>query len=108
MLPCGVFFMNCFSNPIWWIIQPEGGNYSTALLKRDTLVVLTLYSMSQNKTKEAASLSSSKLQDLRLKLPGFGRPLDYAPTEKNIYGVHSRSLFPSALDDRDIEAGYVE
>ncbi|OGE47558.1 hypothetical protein PENARI_c041G07890 [Penicillium arizonense] len=64
--------------------------------------------MSQNKTKEAASLSSSKLQDCRLKLPGFGRPLDYAPSEKNIYGVHSRSLFPSALDDRDIEAGYVD
>ncbi|KAJ5305959.1 hypothetical protein PENANT_c015G11207 [Penicillium antarcticum] len=64
--------------------------------------------MVQHKANEAAFLSSSKLEDSRLKLPGFGLPLDYAPSEKNIYGVHSRSLFPSALDDRDIEAGYVD
>jgi hypothetical protein len=43
-----------------------------------------------------------------LELPGFNRPLDFAPTEKNIYGVECRSLFPTALDDRDIESGYVE
>jgi hypothetical protein len=43
-----------------------------------------------------------------LVLPGYGRPLDYAPFDKNIYGVESRSMFPSALDDRDIDNGYVE
>jgi hypothetical protein len=59
-------------------------------------------------SNEAAFLNSSKPQDCHLKLPGFGQPLDYAPSEKNIYGIQSRSMFPSALDDRDIEAGYVE
>lgn len=41
-------------------------------------------------------------------LPGYGRPLDYAPLEKNIYGIESRSMFPTALDDRDIVNGYTE
>lgn len=47
-------------------------------------------------------------KDFRFALPGFNRPLDFAPMEKNIYGVESRSMFPSALDDRDIQAGLVE
>lgn len=64
--------------------------------------------MFQHKANEASFLSTKALKDCRFALPGFGRPLDFAPTEKNIYGVESRSLFPSALDDRDIEAGYVE
>ncbi|KAF7718990.1 Uncharacterized protein PECH_000170 [Penicillium ucsense] len=49
-----------------------------------------------------------KNKESRLLLPGYGRPLDFSPTEKNIYGVESRSMFPSALDDRDIENGYTE
>lgn len=49
-----------------------------------------------------------KNEDLRFRLPGYGRPLDFAPFEKNIYGVENRSLFPSALDDRDISSGTAE
>lgn len=41
-------------------------------------------------------------------LPGYMLPLDYAPIESNVYGVLNRSLFPSALDDRDIQKGYAE
>lgn len=52
----------------------------------------------------------SKVQspDDRLTLPGFGLPLDYTPKAMNEYGVMTRSLFPTVLDDRDIEAGYIE
>lgn len=53
-------------------------------------------------------VSVGKNKDHRLALPGFNRPLDFAPREQNIYGVESRSMFPSALDDRDIEHGYAE
>ncbi|KAJ5167720.1 uncharacterized protein N7482_003314 [Penicillium canariense] len=49
-----------------------------------------------------------KTRDCHFLLPGYGRPLDFAPVAKNIYGVESRSMFPSALDDRDIENGYTE
>lgn len=64
--------------------------------------------MVQHGTNEGVLLGISKNQDSRLTLPGYGRPLDYAPLEKNIYGVESRSMFPSALDDRDIDNGYTE
>lgn len=64
--------------------------------------------MVQHGTKEEALLVISKNKDSRLTLPGYGRPLDYAPVEKNIYGVEARSMFPSALDDRDIDNGYTE
>ena len=64
--------------------------------------------MFQHRTNEEGVLSVSKNKDPRLALPGFGRPLDFAPREQNIYGVESRSLFPSALDDRDIAYGYTE
>jgi hypothetical protein len=43
----------------------------------------------------------------RFLLPGFGLALDYFPVAADIYGVKSRSLFPTALDDRDIEHGYI-
>lgn len=49
-----------------------------------------------------------KSEDPPFLLPGYGRPLDYAPFEKNVYGVESRSMFPTALDDRDIVNGYTE
>lgn len=52
--------------------------------------------------------ASAKDKEDRLLLPGYGRPLDYAPVEKDIYGVESRSMFPTALDDRDIENGFTE
>ncbi|KAJ5963897.1 uncharacterized protein N7479_003773 [Penicillium vulpinum] len=64
--------------------------------------------MFQHKPSEANFLNSQADKDYRFALPGFNRPLDFAPLEKNIYGVESRSMFPSALDDRDIEAGYVD
>ncbi len=62
----------------------------------------------QQKAKEEGFLSVSNNQDYRFHLPGYGRPLDYAPTEQNIYGVQSRSMFPTAADDRDIEYGFTE
>ncbi|KAJ5676107.1 hypothetical protein N7462_009004 [Penicillium macrosclerotiorum] len=64
--------------------------------------------MFQHRANEEDFLSVSKNQDCRFLLPGYGRPLDFAPVEKDIYGVESRSMFPSALDDRDIEKGYTE
>lgn len=64
--------------------------------------------MFQHKANEQAFLTTSQSQDSRFLLPGYGRPLDFYPVEKNIYGVESRSMFPSALDDRDIENGYTE
>ena len=64
--------------------------------------------MFQHHVNEQEFLAASKNQDSRLILPGYGRPLDFAPVEKNIYGVESRSVFPTTLDDRDIENGYTE
>lgn len=64
--------------------------------------------MFQHGANEEPFLSTSDNKDYRFYLPGYGRPLDYAPTEQNIYGVESRSMFPSAADDRDIENGYTE
>ncbi|KAJ5787075.1 hypothetical protein N7457_002065 [Penicillium paradoxum] len=64
--------------------------------------------MFQHKSHEASFLNEKAAKDCRFALPGFNRPLDFAPMEKNIYGVESRSMFPNALDDRDIEAGYVD
>lgn len=49
-----------------------------------------------------------KVQANAVELPGYKLPLDYAPSESNVYGVLNRSLFPSALDDRDIKQGYAE
>ncbi|KAJ6093378.1 Protein of unknown function DUF4246 [Penicillium sp. IBT 16267x] len=64
--------------------------------------------MSQHSATEPAFLGASRSQDCRFKLPGYGRPLDFFPVEKNIYGVECRSMFPSVLDDRDIEDRYTE
>lgn len=64
--------------------------------------------MFQHRANEEGFISARNNQDVRFKLPGYGRPLDYAPTEQNIYGVESRSMFPTAGDDRDIENGYTE
>ncbi|KAJ5267619.1 Protein of unknown function DUF4246 [Penicillium angulare] len=64
--------------------------------------------MFQHNANEQAFLTTSQSQDCRFLLPGYGRPLDFYPVEKDIYGVESRSMFPSALDDRDIEIGYTE
>jgi hypothetical protein len=64
--------------------------------------------MFQHQSHEPSILHSKAEKDARFALPGFNRPLDFAPMEKNVYGVESRSMFPSALDDRDIQAGYVE
>ncbi|KAJ5542411.1 hypothetical protein N7535_004831 [Penicillium sp. DV-2018c] len=55
-----------------------------------------------------STLHSGSEKDGPVALPGFNRPLDFAPKKNNIYGVACRSMFPSALDDRDIEAGYVD
>ncbi|CAL5865990.1 uncharacterized protein PFLUO_LOCUS197 [Penicillium psychrofluorescens] len=49
--------------------------------------------------------AAEKTQDNRFLLPGFHRPLDFYPMEKNIYGIECRSMFPTALDDRDIQRG---
>lgn len=49
-----------------------------------------------------------KRAEERTKLPGYGLPLDFVPMAKNLYGVEVRSLFPTALDDRDIGRGYVK
>lgn len=64
--------------------------------------------MFQHHANEQEFLSASKNKDSRFLLPGFGRPLDFAPFEKNIYGIESRSMFPTALDDRDIVNGFTE
>lgn len=64
--------------------------------------------MFQHPAREESFDVLPKTQDNRFVLPGWGLPLDYAPMEKNIYGVENRSLFPTALDDRDIEKGYAE
>ncbi|KAJ5194245.1 Protein of unknown function DUF4246 [Penicillium cf. griseofulvum] len=64
--------------------------------------------MFKNSASEANFLNSRAQKDTRFALPGFNRPLDFAPMEKNIYGVECRSMFPSALDDRDIEAGFAD
>ncbi|KAJ6011477.1 Protein of unknown function DUF4246 [Penicillium sp. IBT 35674x] len=64
--------------------------------------------MFQHNANEHAFLKANRSQDCRFKLPGYGRPLDFFPVEKNIYGIESRSIFPSALDDRDIENRYTE
>lgn len=64
--------------------------------------------MFQHHANEQEFLAANKNKDSRFLLPGYGKPLDFAPLEKNIYGVESRSMFPSALDDRDIEKGFTE
>ncbi|KAJ5178785.1 Protein of unknown function DUF4246 [Penicillium capsulatum] len=64
--------------------------------------------MFQHQANEFSFLTTGKNADSRFTLPGYGRPLDFAPVEKNIYGVTSRSMFPSSLDDRDIENGFTE
>ncbi|QQK44526.1 Histone H2B [Penicillium digitatum] len=64
--------------------------------------------MFQHQSHDPSFLESKAGKDYRFALPGFNRPLDFAPMEKNIYGVESRSIFPSALDDRDIQAGFVD
>ncbi|KAI9931501.1 hypothetical protein MW887_010076 [Aspergillus wentii] len=64
--------------------------------------------MFQSIPRQEPFISVTRTQDDRGLLPGYGLPLDYAPMEKNIYGVHNRSLFPSALDDRDIQKGYAD
>jgi len=41
-------------------------------------------------------------------LPGFGLPLDFYPVAPDAYGIKKRSLFPTAVDNRDIDRGYIE
>lgn len=57
---------------------------------------------------EESSHEIPKVQTNPVELPGYKLPLDYAPSESNVYGVLNRSLFPSARDDRDIKRGYAE
>ncbi|KAJ5143732.1 Protein of unknown function DUF4246 [Penicillium bovifimosum] len=64
--------------------------------------------MFQQPGAHPSKLQARSAEDARFSLPGFNRPLDFAPREKNIYGVECRSMFPSALDDRDIQAGHVD
>lgn len=64
--------------------------------------------MFQHRPADPRLISVAKNIDSPHLLPGYGRPLDFIPQEKNIYGVESRSMFPSALDDRDIVNGYTE
>ncbi|KAJ5115280.1 Protein of unknown function DUF4246 [Penicillium alfredii] len=64
--------------------------------------------MFQHRANEQSFISTGKTLEDRFLLPGYGRPLDFAPREKNIYGVERRSMFPSALDDRDIQHGYAD
>lgn len=64
--------------------------------------------MFQSASRQQAFLKSANTQDNPFLRPGFGLPLDYAPMEKNIYGVHNRSLFPNSNDDRDIKQGNAE
>lgn len=64
--------------------------------------------MFQHPAREDTFKAPAKTIDRRFTLPGFGLPLDYAPTAANIYGIEARSLFPTALDDRDIAKGYAE
>lgn len=64
--------------------------------------------MFQHPAREDSFAPPPKVIDSRFILPGLGLPLDYAPMAKNIYGVETRSLFPTALDDRDIAKGYAE
>lgn len=54
------------------------------------------------------SFAPPEAPEERIRLPGYGLPLDYAPLETNVYGIQNRSLFPTALDDRDIQKGYAE
>ncbi|KAH8691133.1 hypothetical protein BGW36DRAFT_438627 [Talaromyces proteolyticus] len=51
--------------------------------------------------------STKEDQDDGFGLPGITLPLDYSPEALNAYGVSTRSLFPSSLDCRDIESGYI-
>ena len=64
--------------------------------------------MFQSATRQQAFLKAADTQDNPFLRPGFGLPLDYSPMQKNIYGVHNRSLFPNANDDRDIKQGNAE
>lgn len=64
--------------------------------------------MFQHPAREESFVDLPKSQDSRFVLPGLGLPLDYSPIAKNIYGIEATSLFPTALDDRDIQKGYVE
>jgi hypothetical protein len=47
-------------------------------------------------------------RDDRFDLPGIVLPLDHCPLALNAYGVKTSSLFPSGLNSRDIEYGYLE
>lgn len=47
-------------------------------------------------------------KDDRFDLPGVTLPLDYCPEALNAYGVRTEGLFPSGLNSRDIERGYLE
>jgi hypothetical protein len=64
--------------------------------------------MFQHPAREESFAAPTTPQDSKFVLPGLGLPLDYAPIAKNIYGIETRNLFPTALDDRDIQKGYAE
>lgn len=64
--------------------------------------------MFQSTARQESFLGLPKTQQDPLELPGYKLPLDYSPMRSNVYGVLGRSLFPTALDDRDIQRGYAE
>ena len=76
--------------------------------KDPQIATVTIAAMFQQKANQQAFLTASKNQDYRFLLPGYGRKLDFYPVEKNVYGQECRSMYPTALDDRDIEHGYTE
>lgn len=64
--------------------------------------------MFQQSFKEQTPMNDPDVQDNPFLRPGFGLPLDFAPMQQNVYGIHNRSLFPNANDDRDIKEGNAE
>lgn len=64
--------------------------------------------MSFQQVPRVETFKLPKQKEVRTKLPGYGLPLDYVPKAKNLYGVEVKSLFPTALDDRDIGNGYIK
>ncbi|KAJ9385537.1 hypothetical protein DTO063F5_4130 [Paecilomyces variotii] len=69
--------------------------------------VIRLADMSFQQVPRVETFKLPKQKEVRTKLPGYGLPLDYVPKAKNLYGVEVKSLFPTALDDRDIGNGYI-
>lgn len=51
---------------------------------------------------------TAKREEGRFNLPGWGLPIDWAPQEIDLYGIERTSLFPTAINDRDIAKGDAE